>query len=71
MKEGTFSGVVWFDPELGRGIEVNINRDLMITSNKIAMPAPSARPAVQAVTDHYHVAVTEKLVSLEGLGASS
>jgi hypothetical protein len=71
IKEGTFSGVAWFDPEWGRGIEVNINRDLKVTSNKIAMPAPSARPAVQAATDHYHVAVIEKLVSVEGLGVSS
>lgn len=66
VKEGTFSGVVWFDPEWGRGIEVNMNRDLKVTSNKIAMPAPSARPAVQAATDHYHVVFIEKLVSLGG-----
>lgn len=70
MKEGTFCGVVWFDPEVGRGTEVKVNRDLKVTSNKISMPAPTARPAVQAATDHYHVAMVEKLVSVEGYGGS-
>ena len=70
VKEGTFSGVVWFDPEAGRGVEVNVDRDLKITSNKLAMPAPSARPAVQAATDHYHVVLIEKLVSADGSGGS-
>lgn len=71
VKEGTFSGVIWFDPDWGRGIEVNMTRDSKITSNKLAMPAPSARPAVQPATDHYHVVLIEKLVSVGGTGGSS
>jgi hypothetical protein len=69
--EGTFSGVVWFDPELGRGIEVNVNRDFKITSNKVAMPAPSAKPPVQPATDHHHQVITEKLVPAKQIGGSS
>lgn len=64
VTEGTFSGVVWFDPESGRGIEVNVNRDFKVTSNKIAMPVPSAKPLVQPATDYYHQVITEKLVSV-------
>ena len=71
VTEGTFSGMAWFDPELGRGIEANANRDFKVTSNKLAMPVPSARPPIQPVTDHHHQVITEKLVSVEGLGGSS
>ncbi len=67
IQEGTFSGVIWFDPELGRGIETNANHDFKVTSDKIAMPAPPAKPAVQRVTDHHHQVIIEKLVSVEGL----
>lgn len=62
VTEGTFSGVVWFDPELGRVIEVNVNNDFKVTSNKIAIPSPSAKPAIQVVADHYHQVITERLV---------
>jgi hypothetical protein len=71
---GTSSGVVWFDPELGRGIEAVSNRDFTVTSNKIAA-APYANPVVggriQAVTDHHHQVITEKLVSVQKPDGSS
>jgi hypothetical protein len=66
ITEGTFSGVMWFDPESGRGIETNVNHDFKVTSSKIAMPVPSARPPVQAVTDHHHQVITDKLISVHG-----
>lgn len=62
LMDGTFSGAVWFDPELGRVIEVNANHDFKVMSNKIAMPGPSAKPAIQAVSDKYHQVITEKVV---------
>jgi hypothetical protein len=62
--EGTFSGVVWFDPELGRGIEVNANHDFKVTSKKITMPTPYTKLQVQPATDHHHQVITEKLVSV-------
>jgi hypothetical protein len=71
VKEGTFSGVVWFDPQLGWGIEVNVNRDFKITSNKVALPTPCAKPPVQPVTDHHHQVITEKLVPVKQIGGSS
>jgi hypothetical protein len=66
VTEGTFSGVTWFDPALGRGIETNVNHDFKVTSNKAAMPAPYARPSVQPVTDHHHQIITDKLISVHG-----
>ena len=74
VTEGTFSGVAWFDPELGRGMEVNVAHDFTVTSNKIALPASPGvipKPLMQAVTDHHHQVVTEKLVSVKGPGGSS
>ena len=68
---GHFSGVAWFDPELGRGIEGVVTRDFTVTSNK-RVASPQANPTVvgpiQATTDHHHQVITEKLVSVDGLG---
>lgn len=71
VTEGTFSGAMWFDPELGRAIEVNVNHDFKVTSNKVAMPVPSAKPPVQPATDYHHQIITEKLVSVKEPGGSS
>jgi hypothetical protein len=71
---GTFSGVAWFDPELGRGIEVVSNRDFTVTSNKMtATPYgnPTRLGPIQPATDHHHQVITEKLVSVQGPGGSS
>jgi hypothetical protein len=69
ITEGTFSGVTWFDPQLGRGIEVNVNHDFKVTSNKAAIRVPPyAKPPVQAVTDHHYQVVTDKLISVHGPG---
>jgi hypothetical protein len=68
--EGTFSGVVWFDPESGRAVEVNVNHDFNVTSNKFAVPVPYAKPAIQAATDHHHQVIIEKLVLVKGPGAA-
>jgi hypothetical protein len=66
--EGTFCVVVWFDPESGRGIENNVKHDFRVTSNNVAMPAFSARPAVQAATDHHHQVIIDKLIPVDGPG---
>jgi len=63
--------VVWFDPELGRGLEVNANHDFKVTSNKVARPVPSAKPPIQPATDYHHQVITEKLISVKELGGSS
>jgi hypothetical protein len=70
-REGTFSGAIWFDPELGGAIEVACNHDFAITSNKLAVPVPSAKPPIQPATDYHHQIITEKLVSAGTIGGSS
>jgi hypothetical protein len=74
VTESTLSGVAWFDPELGRGIETVSSRDFTVTSNKWAA-APYANPTVrghiQATTDRHHQVITEKLVSVQETGESS
>ena len=74
VTEGAFSGVVWFDPESGRGIEMNVNHDFTVTSNKVAIPVlPGVipKPLMQPVTDHHHQVITEKLVSVTNGGGSA
>jgi hypothetical protein len=52
---------------MGRGIEVNVNHDFKVTSNKAAMrAAPYATPPLQTATDHHHQVITDKLVSVDG-----
>jgi hypothetical protein len=63
--------VVWFEPELGRGLEVNANHDFKVTSNKVARPVPSAKPPIQPATDYHHQVISEKLISVKELGGSS
>jgi serine/threonine protein kinase len=65
--EGTYSGVAWFDPELGRVIEVNSTRDFGVTTNK---PVDSDAPAfvlgaTQSIMDQHHQTITEKLLSVD------
>lgn len=71
ITEGTFSGTMWFDPERGREIEVNMNHDFKVTSNKVAMPVPSAKPSIQPATDYHHQVITEMLVSVKSPAGSS
>ena len=71
VTDGTFSGALWFDPEQGRAIEINVNHDFKLTSNKVAMPAPYAKPPIQPATDYYHQIITEKLVSVKKSDGSS
>jgi hypothetical protein len=69
ITEGTFSGVIWFDPQSGRGIEVNVNHDFKVTSNKAAIRVPPyAKPPVQAATDYHYQVITDKLISVHGPG---
>ena len=70
VTDGAFAGTVWFAPDSGRAIEVNITRDFTVTSNKITIPVPSAKPPIQHATD-YHQIITDKLVSVEETGGSS
>jgi hypothetical protein len=66
---GSFYGVVWFDPESGRGIETVLNRDFTVTSKKpraVAWDPKVAVPLIQPATDHHHQVITEKLVSVGG-----
>jgi hypothetical protein len=73
--DGAFSGVVWFDPESGRGIEVNSNHDFRVTRNSRVVTLPFPNPAdtgpTLATTDHHHQVIAEKLVSVRGLVGSS
>lgn len=63
---GTFSGVTWFDPELGRGIETILNQDFTVTWNRrMALDAnPNVTGPTQLSTNHYHQVITDKLVSV-------
>jgi hypothetical protein len=65
---GTFSGVAWFDPELGRGIETVWNNDFTVTWNRRVAANPAVTGPSQISTHHYHQVINEKLVSGEGLG---
>jgi hypothetical protein len=65
--EGTFSGVVWFEPESGRGIEANSDRDFRVIWNNRGVTPPVPNPAstgpAPMPADHHHQVITEKLVS--------
>jgi hypothetical protein len=65
--DGTYSGVAWFDPELGRVMDVESSRDFKVTSNKHVTPKgfPGASGPMQSVTGHHHQAFVERLVSVE------
>jgi serine/threonine protein kinase len=67
---GTYSGLAWFDPELGRVLEVVSTRDFKVTSDKFVNPFanPAAAGPLQSATDVHHQVITEKLVSMEGIG---
>jgi hypothetical protein len=67
ITEGTFTGVIWFDPESGRGIETNVNHNFTVTSNN-AVLVPYAKPKMQPVTDHHHQVITDRLISVSGPG---
>lgn len=69
ITNGTFSGAIWFDPEHGRAIELNVNHEFTVTSNKVAILDPSAKPSIQSATDYHHQIITEKLVSVKNSGA--
>jgi hypothetical protein len=73
VTDGTFSGVVWFDPESGREIEVNSSHDFKVTRNRrtAILPYPADADPILVATDHHHQVLTEKLVSVKGLGGSS
>jgi hypothetical protein len=64
VTDGTFSGVVWFDPESGKGIEVNSNHDFKVTR-------ACAGQTTRVFTDHHHQIITEKLISVNEPGSSS
>jgi hypothetical protein len=65
--EGAYSGVAWFDPELGRVLEVISTRDFKVTSNKPVnrLTNPTAVGPFQSVTDQHHQVIAEKLISVE------
>ena len=56
--EGTFSGVVWFDPESGRVIETNVIHDFTVASKRPGVAF--GKPAI--VTDRHHQIATTRLV---------
>ena len=60
---GTFSGVAWFDPELGQGIETVWNNDFTVTWNRRVAANQAVTGPSQISTNHYHQVITEKLVS--------
>ena len=68
--DGTYSGVAWFDPELGRVLEVISTRDFNVTSDKPInrITHPAAVGPLESTTDQHHQVITEKLVSVEGFG---
>ena len=70
ITEGTFSGVVWFDPESGRGVEVNSSSDFKVTrkGRTAILPYPAGADPARVFTDHHHQIITEKLISVKGLG---
>jgi hypothetical protein len=62
--EGTISGVVWFDPELGMVIETHGNKDMkMVIDNMPINPSenPSAPGLPQSTIYHYHEVEAAKL----------
>jgi serine/threonine protein kinase len=65
--DGTYSGVAWFDPELGRVLKVVSTRDFKVTSNKRVNPItnPTAAGPLQSTTDQHHQLITERLLSIE------
>jgi hypothetical protein len=65
---GTFSGVEWFDSELGRGIETVWQNDFTVTWNRRVAVNPAVTGPSQISTHHYHQVITEKLVLLNGPG---
>ena len=68
VTDGSYSGVAWFDPELGRMLETISTRDFKVTSNKFVNPAiaQAGTGRTQSMTDDHHQVITERLVSLEG-----
>jgi hypothetical protein len=68
--DGTYSGVAWFDPQLGRVIEANSRRDFKVMTNYSVNPQgdPGATGPLPSIPDQHHQVITEKLLSVEGLG---
>jgi serine/threonine protein kinase len=68
--DGTYSGVAWFDPGLGRVIEANSSRDFKVMTNYSVNPQkdPNAAGPLPSIPDQHHQVIIEKLVSVEGLG---
>jgi hypothetical protein len=64
---GDFSGVSWFDPELGITIDTTMNQDIKMVMN---MPVnlrgkPGAPVQMQTITNQMNQVMTIKLVSVK------
>jgi len=67
ITDGDFSGVSWFDPELGITIETIMNQDINMVMN---LPTNSRRnqgaaPQMQSITNQMKQVMTIKLVSVK------
>jgi hypothetical protein len=63
IQDGSFSGVAWFDPELGLVIAADIDQDInMIMSIPVAA---RGKTVTQTMTNQMHQTITEKLESVK------
>jgi hypothetical protein len=63
--EGAYAGVAWFDPELGRVLEVNSSRNFKVmTTYPLQFSGnPATVDSMPGTTDLHHQVITEKLIA--------
>jgi hypothetical protein len=67
ITDGDFSGVSWFDPELGITIDTTMNQDIKMVMN-LPMNSrgfPGAAGRMQTITNQMNQVVSIKLVSVK------
>jgi hypothetical protein len=67
ISEGDFTGVSWFDPELGITIDTTMNEDIKMVMNIPTNPRGKAGAAgrMQTITNQMNQIITIKLVSVK------